>query len=27
MLRVKPGTLDFLKIPYQRNNGDTLRAF
>jgi hypothetical protein len=27
MLRVKPGTLDFIKIPYQRNNGDTLRAF
>jgi len=27
MLRVKPGTLDFIKIPYQRNNGDSLRGF
>ncbi|MEL6969056.1 MAG: putative LPS assembly protein LptD [Bacteroidota bacterium] len=26
-LRVKPGTLDFLKVPYQRNNADGQRAF
>ncbi len=26
-LRVKPGTLDFLKVPYQRNNADGGRAF
>lgn len=26
-LRVKPGSLDFLKIPYTRNNADGLRAF
>ena len=26
-LRVKPGTLDFLKVPYQRNNADGSRAF
>lgn len=26
-LRVKPGTLDFLKVPYQRNNADGRRAF
>jgi hypothetical protein len=26
-LRVKPGTLDFLKIPYERNNADAIRAF
>jgi len=26
-LRVKPGTMDFLKIPYQRNNADGQNAF
>lgn len=26
-IQVKPGTLDFLKIPYQRNNIDALNAF
>ena len=26
-LRVKPGTLDFINIPYQRNNADAIRAF
>jgi len=26
-LRVKPGTLDFIKVPYQRNNADGQRAF
>ena len=26
-IAVKPGSLDFLNIPYQRNNADTLRAF
>jgi hypothetical protein len=26
-LRVKPGTLDFLKVPYQRNNAEGRRAF
>lgn len=26
-IRVKPGTLDFLKIPYDRNNADAIRAF
>lgn len=26
-LRVKPGTLDFLKIPYNRNNADAFRGF
>lgn len=26
-ISVKPGTLGFLKLPYQRNNADTLNAF
>ena len=26
-IQVKPGTLDFIKIPYQRNNVDALNAF
>lgn len=26
-IRVKPGTLDFLKIPYEQNNADAIRAF
>lgn len=26
-IRVKPGTLDFIKIPYQRNNADARSAF
>ncbi|MCB0635913.1 MAG: hypothetical protein KDC54_04825, partial [Lewinella sp.] len=26
-LRVKPGTLDFIKVPYQRNNVDGANAF
>ena len=26
-IRVKPGTLDFLKIPYDQNNADAIRAF
>lgn len=26
-LRVKPGTLDFIKVPYQRNNADGANAF
>ncbi|MCB9081195.1 MAG: LPS-assembly protein LptD [Lewinellaceae bacterium] len=26
-IRVKPGTLDFIKIPYQRNNADGFRNF
>ncbi len=26
-IAVKPGTLDFLNIPYQRNNADPIRAF
>jgi len=26
-IQVKPGTLDFIKLPYQRNNFDTSRAF
>lgn len=26
-IRVKPGTLDFIKLPYQQNNADALRAF
>ncbi len=27
MIRVKPGSLDFLKVPYQQNNFDALNAF
>ena len=26
-IRVKPGSLDFLNIPYERNNADAIRAF
>ncbi|WP_143473312.1 putative LPS assembly protein LptD [Flavilitoribacter nigricans] len=26
-IRVKPGTLDFIKLPYERNNADAIRAF
>lgn len=26
-IQVKPGTLDFIKIPYQRNNADAFRRF
>jgi hypothetical protein len=26
-IRVKPGTLDFIRLPYQQNNADALRAF
>ncbi|MEZ4989399.1 MAG: putative LPS assembly protein LptD [Saprospiraceae bacterium] len=26
-IRVKPGTLDFIKLPYDRNNADAIRAF
>ncbi|HMQ45804.1 MAG TPA: putative LPS assembly protein LptD [Saprospiraceae bacterium] len=26
-IRVKPGTLDFISIPYQRSNGDPINAF
>lgn len=26
-IRVKPGSLDFLKVPYDRNNADGIRAF
>ncbi len=26
-IQVKPGTLDFLRIPYERNNADAIRAF
>jgi hypothetical protein len=26
-IQVKPGTLDFIKIPYQRNNYDTFNRF
>ncbi len=26
-IRVKPGTLDFIEVPYQRNNYDTINAF
>lgn len=26
-IQVKPGTFDFLKLPYQRNNADAIRAF
>ena len=26
-IQVKPGTLDFIKIPYQRNNADAFRQF
>lgn len=26
-IRVKPGTLDFLKVPYEQNRADAIRAF
>jgi lipopolysaccharide assembly outer membrane protein LptD (OstA) len=26
-IRVKPGTLDFLKLPYRKNNADAVRGF
>lgn len=26
-IQVKPGTFDFLRLPYERNNADTIRAF
>ena len=26
-IRVKPGTLDFLKVPYRKNNADAVRGF